>query len=151
MKLARQFHNDMQPETVLFLRKLVTIKLWYPVTSTVKGGLKVPLPANSIRNVVYSRTEQPNGIDVEVSQTNHLYTAVPLTGKYITQNEAPKVHRYRRGEHAFAQPACHQAAIRTQSGGILSMTGMELPRNQSAIRRGDKWRRWFDARRAPSA
>ena len=29
-ELAKQFNSDMQPETVLFLRKLQEVILWYP-------------------------------------------------------------------------------------------------------------------------
>ena len=58
-KLALQFTNDIKPETVLFLRKLQCIQLHFP---GVRGREMF---------VMFSRTEEPDGVDVVVQQISY--------------------------------------------------------------------------------
>ena len=69
-ELVKQFKSDMQPELVLFLRKLSTIKLWFPSTPNDPND-------QSQVYVQYARTEK-SPYDVEVTQTTTTWSSDQL-------------------------------------------------------------------------
>lgn len=82
-ELTMQFESNLKPESVLFLRKLNMIRLWYPVLGRTDRILRVD----------YLRKTDPNGVDVSVTQTSQEVLAVNhqlVHAKEIT-------HHYRRG------------------------------------------------------
>ena len=95
-ELAKQFRSDMQPETVLFLRKLSMLCLFFP---DGKDG--------NMTSVIYRRNIDPqNKIDVEVEKTITLYKPIigqPDLGlqKHSTNRETSL---YKRGECEYAVP-----------------------------------------------
>lgn len=91
-ELAKQFRNDMQPETVLFLRKLDVIKLWFP------DG-----PDGGLTNIVYKRELHPNGIDVLVEKQTVVYRP-DRPGDLRPQPAARVSNLYKRGAHDYLVP-----------------------------------------------
>eukprot|EP00325_Prymnesiales_sp_UTEX-LB-985_P007436 CAMPEP_0174708020 /NCGR_PEP_ID=MMETSP1094-20130205/10379_1 /TAXON_ID=156173 /ORGANISM="Chrysochromulina brevifilum, Strain UTEX LB 985" /LENGTH=352 /DNA_ID=CAMNT_0015906507 /DNA_START=66 /DNA_END=1121 /DNA_ORIENTATION=- len=91
-ELSKQFKSDMQPETVLFLRKLNEIRLFYPGDKDYQ----------TIR-VSYRRTIAENGVDVSVTQEtqkhDHDGTAV-----YVLTESKRVTHHYRKGVHTIDVP-----------------------------------------------